>query len=273
MATEDRLGGKKTLKVTGILDDIEKDEVKKRVDIITLFASFGVSLVQKGKGYTGRCPWHDDATPSLSVDREKGLYNCFGCGESGDVVTLVEKMKSYSFREALDYLKKESSGGTFTSTPRLGAEKVTTKQPKAEKQEASPAAPTKKKLVQENPVTPPLPELSLSTISDYYHKQLLKSPAALAYLKQRGFNDAGLYSRFAIGYADGSLLSKVTNGHREHLKTLGILNTAGYEHFNGCITIPLYDEAGQIVSMYGRKLDDKAEVKHLYLSGGHKGLC
>src|SRR5512147_1794512 len=110
MATKDRLGGKKTLKVTGILDDIEKDEVKKRVDIVALFASFGVVLVQKGKGYTGRCPWHDDSTPSLSVDRIKGLYNCFGCGESGDAVTLVQKMKGLSFREAMDYLKKEGSG-------------------------------------------------------------------------------------------------------------------------------------------------------------------
>ncbi len=115
MATEDRLKGKKTLKVTGVLEDIEKDDIKKRVDITALFASFGVSLTKTGKSYKGRCPWHDDATPSLSVDREKGLYNCFGCGESGDVVTLVEKMKACDFREALDYLKKACSGGALSS--------------------------------------------------------------------------------------------------------------------------------------------------------------
>jgi DNA primase len=39
----------------------------------------------------GRCPWHEDSTPSLSVDQEKGLYNCFGCGESGDAFDLVMK--------------------------------------------------------------------------------------------------------------------------------------------------------------------------------------
>ena len=64
----------------------------------------------------GLCPFHEDKTPSLSVDREKGLYNCFGCGESGDAFTLVEKMKGFGFREALEYLK----GGTFMAKPAGG---------------------------------------------------------------------------------------------------------------------------------------------------------
>jgi len=85
----DRLGGVKTLKVSGFLDEFEKDEIKKSVDIISLFTTFGVSLEQKGKSYIGKCPFHDDKTPSLSVDREKGLFNCFGCGESGDVFNFV----------------------------------------------------------------------------------------------------------------------------------------------------------------------------------------
>jgi DNA primase len=88
-----RLGGVKTLKVSGILDEFEKDEVKKSVDIVSLFTSFGVHLEKKGKSWMGRCPWHEDSTPSLSVDQEKGLYNCFGCGESGDAFDLVMKEK------------------------------------------------------------------------------------------------------------------------------------------------------------------------------------
>src|SRR3972149_5337875 len=104
-AHAERLGGRKTLEVTGFLEELEKEAVKKGVDIIALFASFGVELVRKGKSYTGRCPWHEDSTPSLSVDREKGLYHCFGCGESGDAVSLVEKMKGLGFREALRWLQ------------------------------------------------------------------------------------------------------------------------------------------------------------------------
>src|SRR3989304_7954958 len=104
MAIE-RLKGK-TLKVTGLLEEFEKDAIKDKIDIIALFREVGVELKQKGKGFTGLCPFHDDKTPSLSVDREKGLYNCFGCGESGDVVTLVEKTKRLSFKDALKFLQQ-----------------------------------------------------------------------------------------------------------------------------------------------------------------------
>ena len=82
LMAKDRLGGKKTLNVTGFLNEFEKDDVKKQIDIVTLFEHFGIRLQKKGKSHIGLCPWHDDKTPSLSVDKEKGLYNCFGCGES-----------------------------------------------------------------------------------------------------------------------------------------------------------------------------------------------
>ena len=101
----DPLKGQKTLKVTGFLEEFEKDDIKKNVDIVELFASFNVSLEKKGKNFMGLCPWHADKSPSLSVDREKGLYNCFGCGEAGDAFDLVEKMKGVDFKEALKFLK------------------------------------------------------------------------------------------------------------------------------------------------------------------------
>jgi DNA primase len=52
-----------------------------------------------------RCPWHEDSTPSLSVDQEKGLYNCFGCGESGDAFDLVMKERGLDFPSAVKFLK------------------------------------------------------------------------------------------------------------------------------------------------------------------------
>ena len=111
----DRLGGVKTLKVTGFLDEFEKDEVKKRVDILSLFSSFGVSYEKKGRSHMAKCPWHDDDTPSLSIDQGKGLYNCFGCGESGDIFDLVQKMEGIDFKESLKYLKEyDTSTGSVT---------------------------------------------------------------------------------------------------------------------------------------------------------------
>ena len=63
MKGADRLGGVKTLSVTGFLDEFEKDDVKRNVDIVTLFESFGVKLTRQGKSYMGLCPFHDDKTP------------------------------------------------------------------------------------------------------------------------------------------------------------------------------------------------------------------
>ncbi len=103
---KDKLGGKKTLQVAGFLEEFEKDDIKKSVDIIELFAYFNVKLSKVGKNFKGLCPWHNDSkTASLSVDKEKGLYNCFGCGEAGDTFDLVEKMKGFDFKESLKFLQ------------------------------------------------------------------------------------------------------------------------------------------------------------------------
>ena len=106
MSDKDRLNGQRTLKVAGFLEEFEKDDIKKNVDIVELFAYFNVKLSKVGKGFKGLCPWHNDSkTPSLSVDKEKGLYNCFGCGEAGDAFDLVEKIKGFNFKESLKFLK------------------------------------------------------------------------------------------------------------------------------------------------------------------------
>lgn len=61
-----------------------------------------VKLDQRGKKYVGRCPFHDEKTPSFQVNPEKGLFYCFGCGIGGDVFTFVMKHEGVDFREAVD---------------------------------------------------------------------------------------------------------------------------------------------------------------------------
>ena len=63
-----KLKGRPTLAVDGFLEELEKDELKKRTDLVALFESFGVSLTKKGSSYMGLCPFHKDTNPSLSVD-------------------------------------------------------------------------------------------------------------------------------------------------------------------------------------------------------------
>ena len=65
-------------------------------------------LTRTGKNYWACCPFHEEKTPSFSVDPEKGLYHCFGCKEGGNVFTFLEKMEGLSFGEALKKLAAEA---------------------------------------------------------------------------------------------------------------------------------------------------------------------
>jgi len=246
---QDRLKGKKTLKVEGFLEEFEKDALKDKVDIVDLFLEFVVKLTKKGKNYIGLCPWHEDKNPSLSVDRDKGLYNCFGCGESGDVFTLVEKMKGYGFKKALEFLKRRAGKIEFKEEP----------------SQASAQTPTASPLLEESVHT----SYNLTDITDYYHKKLYEKKQALKFLEKRGIKNKELYTRFRIGFAEGSLLKACTNGQKDALKALGIVRDNGSEHFFNCVTFPILDEQEQTVSIYGRST---VSSTHLYLPGHHKGV-
>jgi DNA primase len=209
--TTDKLEGRKTLVVDGFLEEFEKDEIKSRVDIVALFNSFSVSLTAKGKGFTGRCPWHDDKEPSLSVDREKGLYHCFGCGESGDAFSLVEKMKGVGFREALTYLKASAGG-----SPSNGR--------KARKESPSPA--------RQLPATGSVSASELSHILDEvasrYAADLATHPEARVYLASRGLDRSGLIAGFGLGYcAGGELAPALSEAQRRELSRLGLIRASG----------------------------------------------
>jgi len=250
--TTDRLSGRRTLKVDGFLEEFEKDEIKSRVDIVSLFDHFGVKLISKGKGFTAKCPWHQDKDPSLSVDREKGLYHCFGCGESGDAFALVEKMKGVGFRDALKFLQSFAGSMPPASNPKAAAQKV-------ESKAAEPAEDVH-------------PELTLTTVTDHYHKRFRETAEGRAYLEKRGIKSPELMQRFKIGYADGSILSMISNGQKGKLKVLGILTETGRELFGGCITFPILDEADHSVGLYARRIEEKSKLRHLYLPGRHHGV-
>lgn len=266
----DKLAGRKTLKVGNILDEFEKDKVKAGVDLVTLFASFGVQLEPKGKNHMGQCPWHEDDTPSLSVDREKGLYNCFGCGESGDAFSLVEKMKGTDFKGALEFLKV----GRFpvaSVLPSPPSKPAVLQEP----QVPAPAeAPTEDDPLESEDVESLYfdgEENLLNPVANWYENNLRQNEQAGAYLAGRGLGPS-IQGRFVLGYASGNLHTGLMKRHRKPLQDLGILRADGSEFFAGCVVVPLLDELGQVVSFYGRKIDEVAKVKHLYLKGKHRGL-
>jgi DNA primase len=250
--------------VGGFLNEFEKDDVKRRIDIVTLFEHFGVRLTKKGKSHTGHCPWHDDNTPSLSVDKEKGLYNCFGCGESGDHFSLVMKMKGYEFKEALAYLKNfigtvdvvppEIPGKKKTSVKKLVEKPViqtgeqqtrdrktpTESDSKTESLSEKTSTPPDTKKTPDEKTKPPAKTIPVSdgktdnhthtTVTldmacDYYYKKLYKNNTAMNYLVKTRRIGQSLLGRFKIGFSDNSLMNMVSNGQKEAFKTLGILKT------------------------------------------------
>ncbi|HOU85897.1 MAG TPA: CHC2 zinc finger domain-containing protein, partial [Spirochaetota bacterium] len=276
-----RLKGK-TLEVGDFLDGFGKEEVVRSTDIVKLFASFGVKLERKGKSYVGRCPWHEDKTPSLSVDAEKKLYNCFGCGESGDVFTLVEKMKGCSFREALEYLRREEFR-YYERKETYPKETVIQQVPQDETERVtvniSPSTNDLEKINAEE-VQTTLPEEDntngiLKEVMDWYSGKLNSNAEAKAYLEQRALFDAELLTGFGIGFADGSLLEVIGEERKAELVSIGILNDKEgrvWEHFGNCVIIPVTDENGLIAGVYGRSIDDESNFKHRYLKGTHKGI-
>ena len=249
-----RLKGRTPLaKGAGFLEEFTKDEVKAKVDILSLMESFGISLEKKGSSWMGLCPFHEDKNPSLSVDASKGLYHCFGCGEGGDVFELVMKRESLDFPGALKYLK----GVTNTSVtraigPSTGDTSVTNTSEAVSAIGGGGAA-------------------LLEAVADSYRKDLFASRKAQNYLKRRCLFNCLPHDHLRIGFSEGKLPERTGEHQQRELTEEGLLTTEGREFFTGCVTVALSNLEGQITGFYGRRTTG-GSPSHLYLKGPHRGL-
>ena len=82
------------------------DELKSRIDLVELIQSSGVQLRKTGHEWTGRCPFHDDGKASLSVNQDKRLWNCFGCGKHGDCFSWIMALRGVDFKTAVSELQR-----------------------------------------------------------------------------------------------------------------------------------------------------------------------
>lgn len=78
-------------------------ELKRKNDIVSIASNY-LQLEQKGRRFWGCCPFHSEKTPSFSINNEDGIYYCFGCKESGDVIKFVQKMENLDFMDTIKYL-------------------------------------------------------------------------------------------------------------------------------------------------------------------------
>lgn len=221
------------------------EAIKRSTDIVAVVQSYGVQLKKVGRNHVGLCPFHADTNPSLVVTQSNGLFRCPACGATGNVIQFVAKKENISDKEAAQKLL-----GSIPHVTR-GAQS-TLKAP---------------------PAPPPNAGALLKRVVGFYAKTLHKDKAGYEYLKGRNLHDGALLETFQIGYCNGSLHQALPKSGAviEGLKALGVLNEKGNERFYGRVVVPIFDGAGEVCGLYGRRTSDEPP-RHLYLPGAHRGV-
>ena len=247
------------------IPDAEVERLKREISVERLAAARGVELKRHGADLLGLCPFHDDREPSLVVSPEKNLWHCLGaCQTGGSPIDWVMRDRGVSFRHAVELLRAD--------LPAAGGGQVR-KVRKVRKAAALPA------VVEGDAEDAEV----LRQVVGFYHETLKESPEALEYLMARGLKHPEMIERFQLGYANRTLgyrlpakTTKAGKEMRERLRRLGVVRQSGHEHFNGSLVVPIFDESGSVVEIYGRKVQGerlrKGTPLHLYLPGPHRGV-
>ena len=234
--------------MAGLIRREDIDEVRTRTDLKEIVDAY-VTLKSAGIGsYKGLCPFHDERSPSFHVRPQMGYFHCFGCQESGDVISFIQKMDHIPFSEAVEklagrigYELRYEDGGTGPRREDIGR---------------------RQRLLDAHKIA-----------GEFFREQLL-TPAAAAgrqFLSERGF-DRGAAERFGVGFAPqgwDALLKHLTGKGftHEELKLTGMFSEGQrgiYDRFRGRLLWPIRDIAGDTVGFGARKLfEDDQGPKYL----------
>ncbi|PIQ38317.1 MAG: DNA primase [Lysobacterales bacterium CG17_big_fil_post_rev_8_21_14_2_50_64_11] len=223
------------------LSDAFLDDLLARTDIVEVIGA-RVEIKRAGREYHGRCPFHDERTPSFTVSPSKQFYHCFGCGAHGTAIKFLMEYDRLEFLDAVEELAKRAG----IEVPRDAVRRDSSED------------------------SQPLYD-ALDVAARFFVKQLQASDSARAYLDRRGV-DAATRERFAIGYAaDGwEALKNALGGDQRQLAVLdrvGLLskNDAGrvYDKFRARVMFPIHDRRGRVIAFGGRVLDKDDGPKYL----------
>lgn len=216
------------------------DQVLSQIDIVELIGGY-VDLKPSGSGRAvGRCPFHQEKTPSFSVNRERQIFYCFGCGKGGDAIAFLREHEGLSFVEALRQLAERAGVSLPETSFRVGGG--------VEKD--------RKELL-----------LGICAAAQEFFASCLADPqrgdAARAYLEKRGM-DAAAASRFGLGFAPDSWSAlhealRRKGFHDADLVEAGLVRARStgdghYAFFRNRLMAPIRDAAGRIVGFGGRDL-------------------
>lgn len=215
------------------------DELRTRLSIVDV-VSKRVPLTKKGQNYWGCCPFHNEKTPSFSVNEDKGFYHCFGCGEHGDIISFTMKSENIGFVDAIKEL----------------AEMAGLKLP-----EFKPRDPA---VVQREESYFDITERAAAE----YQKQLFTPTGAVAleYIRGRGFTDE-MIKKYRLGYApkNNLIANKFVNTKQDVLIGTGLCRRGDYgmyDFFRDKLMFPIFSARGQVVAFSGRSLDG-SEPKYI----------
>ena len=215
------------------VDDNFIRNVRESNDIVDVIGGY-LPLVQKGKNYFCVCPFHDDHSPSMSISKEKQIYKCFVCGETGNVITFVKDYLSISFLEAVEVLAKRS-GINF----KLDKPKVNDKFKE---------------------------DYEIYSIALSYYKNNLNTKEgenARNYLNKRGITKEAIdYFDIGLSLSSGLVNSLSKKYNTGKLENIG-LSSNNKDLFINRIMFTIRDNIGNPVGFSGRKYDDSDAPKYI----------
>ena len=220
-------------------DNSFTDELRQRLSLVDVI-SRRVPLKKKGQNYWGCCPFHNEKTPSFSVNEDKGFYHCFGCGEHGDIISFTMKSENVDFKTAISEL----------------ADMAGIKMPEIKQKSPAQIA------AEESYID--ITERAAKIYQDLLYKESGKH--ALEYIKNRGFSDE-MIKKYRIGYAPKSniIASSFNNIKIDKLTATGLVRVGNYglyDFFRDKLMFPIFNAHNQIVAFSGRSLDG-SEPKYI----------
>ena len=234
------------------------DRVRDAVDMVQLVAE-KTDLRRVGSRWTGLCPFHDERTPSFSVNPEEKLYYCFGCGEGGDAFKFVQQTEGLDFQEVVELLAERSGV-------------------QVEREEDDPRAEQRRRRRERL--------LALLDRAARFYATYLRdadeAAPAREYLGSRGLSDE-VVAEFRVGYSpsawDRMLLGARQGGFtEEELMAAGVAQRGKggglYDRFRGRIMFPLSDARGRVLGFGARQMAEGRGPKYLNTSENdlyHKG--
>jgi DNA primase len=226
------------------IKDSSVREVVAAADMVEV-VSGRTSLRRSGARYSGRCPFHEERTPSFSVNPADKLYHCFGCGKGGDVITFVRETENLDFAGAIEWLAER-----FRVT--LEYEETSPQQEESRKRRERLHA-------------------LLDQAAAFYERHLWEAAAGAPvreYLAGRGLGEE-VCREFRLGLAPGQGLAEKARQKGftpEELRAAGLTNARGNDYFPPRLMFPLADARGRVVGFQARKLRDDDPLRGKYVN-------